>query len=155
MAYSHHEQVGKNHGRLERRQCRVITDPEELVYVDPQRQWDSMGAVAQFSYRRDAAASSPTNTRDYFCSYPADAARLLAATKSHWGIENSLHWVLYVTFDEDHSRVTTAHADQNLAVIRRLALNLLKHERSAKVGIKAKRKKAGWNFDYLMIVLSQ
>ena len=154
-AYSHHEQVGKGHGRLERRQCRVITDPEELAYVDPRRQWDSLGAVAQVSYRRDAAAGSSTDTRYYICSYPADAAKLLAATRSHWGIENSLHWVLDVAFDEDHSRVRTGHADQNLAVIRHLALNLLNQERSAKVGIKAKRKKAGWNFDYLMKVLSQ
>ena len=69
--------------------------------------------------------------------------------------ENSLHWVLDMAFDEDHSRARTGHADQNLAVMRHLALNLLKQERSAKVGIKAKRKKAGWDFDYLLKVLSQ
>ena len=155
VACSYHEQVGKDHGRLERRQCRVITDPEELAYVDPHGQWASLGAVAQVSYQRDSDASSSTDTRYYICSYPADAARLLAATRSHWSIENSLHWVLDVAFDEDHSRVRTGHADQNLAVIRHLALNLLKQERSAKVGIKAKRKKAGWDFDYLMKVLSQ
>ena len=85
----------------------------------------------------------------------ADAATLLAAARSHWSIENSLHWVLDMAFDEDHSRVRTGHADQNLAVMRHLALNLLKQERSAKVGIKAKRKKAGWDFDYLLKVLSQ
>ena len=142
VAHSRHEQVGKDHGRLESRQCRVITDPEELAYVDPHRQWDSLGAVARVSYWRDADANSPTDTRYYICSYPADAARLLAATRSHWSIENSLHWVLDVAFDEDHSRVRTGHADQNLAVIRHLALNLLKQERSAKIGIKAKRKKS-------------
>ena len=103
VAHSRHEQVGKDHGRLESRQCRVITDPEELAYVDPHRQWDSLGAVARVSYWRDADANSPTDTRYYICSYPADAARLLAATRSHWSIENSLHWVLDVAFDEDHS----------------------------------------------------
>ena len=112
MACSYHEQVGKDHGRLERRQCRVITDPEELAYVDPHGQWASLGAVAQVSYQRDSDASSSTDTRYYICSYPADAARLLAATRSHWSIENSLHWVLDVAFDEDHSRVRTGHADQ-------------------------------------------
>ena len=155
VAYSHHEQVGKGHGRLERRQCWAITDPEELAYVDPQRQWASLGTVARVSYRRDAATDAPTDTRYYICSYPADAATLLASARSHWSIENSLHWVLDMAFDEDHSRVRTGHADQNLAVIRHLALNLLKQERSAKVGIKAKRKKAGWDFDYLLKVLSQ
>ena len=115
----------------------------------------SLGAVSKVSYRRDATAGSPADTRYYICSYPADAATLLTAARSHWSIENSLHWVLDMAFDEDHSRVRTGHADQNLAVMRHLALNLLKQERTAKVGIKAKRKKAGWDFDYLIKVLSQ
>ena len=80
---------------------------------------------------------------------------MLKATRDHWGIENSLHWVLDMAFDEDRSRVRTGHADQNLAVSRHLALNLLKGEQSTKVGIKAKRKKAGWDYDYLLKVLSQ
>ena len=121
--------------------------------MDP-RQWTSLGVVAKVSYRRDSAEGSPEDTRYYICGYPADVATLLAA-RSHWSIENSLHWVLDVAFDEDHSRVRTGHANQNLAVIRHLALNLLKQERSAKVGIKAKRKKADWEFDYLLKVLFQ
>ena len=154
VAYSHHQQVGKDHGRLERRDCWVITDPEELSYVDPQRQWANLGAVAQVSYQRNAGAGSPADTRYYICSYPADAATLLGAARSHWSIENSLHWVLDVAFDEDHSRVRTGHADRNLAVIRHWALNLLKQERTTKVGIKAKRKKAGWDFNYMLKILS-
>ena len=139
--YSHHEQVGKDHGRPERRHCWAITDPEELAYVDPPRQWASLGAVARVSYRRDAATDAPTDTRYYMCSCPADAATLLASARNLWSIENSLHWALDVAFAEDHSRVRTGSADQNLAVVRHLALNLLKRERSAKVGIQAKRKK--------------
>ena len=76
---------------------------------------------------------------------------LLQATRDHWGIENSLHWVLDVAFDEDRCRVRTG---QNLAVARHWALNLLKQERTAKVGIKAKRKKAGWDYPYLLKALS-
>ena len=76
---------------------------------------------------------------------------LLQATRDHWGIENSLHWVLDVAFDEDRCGVRTG---QNLAVARHWALNLLKQERTAKVGIKAKRKKAGWDYPYLLKVLS-
>ena len=111
--------------------------------------------MARVSYRRDAATDAPTDTRYYICSYPADAATLLASARSHWSIENSRHWVLDGAFYEDHSRVRTGHAHQNLAVIRHLALNLLKQGRTTKVGIKAKRKKAGWDYDYLLKVLSQ
>ena len=92
--------------------------------------------------------------RYYICSHPA-AAALLKATREHWGIENSLHWVLDVAFDEDQGRVRTGHADRNLAVTRHLALNLLKQEQSVKVSIKAKRKKAAWDHDYLLRILSQ
>ena len=77
----------------------------------------------------------------------------LKATRDHWGIENSLHWVLDVAFDEDRSRVRTGNADQNLAVVRHMAVNILKRETTAKVGIKAKRKKAGWDYHYLLKVL--
>ena len=71
-----------------------------------------------------------------------------------WGIENSLHWVLDMAFHEDRSRVRTGNADQNLAVVRHMAVNMLKQETTAKVGIKAKRKKAGWDYEYLLKVLS-
>ena len=66
----------------------------------------------------------------------------------------SLHWVLDMAFHEDRSRVRTGNADQNLAVVRHMAVNMLKQETTAKVGIKAKRKKAGWDYDYLLKVLS-
>ena len=119
------------------------------------RRWTGLGGVAKLSYQREADSGAAGDTRYYICSYPAEASSLLKATRDHWGTWNSLHWVLDVAFDEDHSRVRTGHADHNLAVTRHLALNLLKQERSAKVGIKAKRKKAGWDYPYLLKILSQ
>ena len=91
----------------------MITDPEELAYVEPQRQWANLGTVARVSYRRDATTDAPTDTRYYICSYPADAATLLASARNHCSIEISLHWVLDVAFDEDHSRMRNGHADHN------------------------------------------
>ena len=96
------------------------------------------------------ASGSTTDTRYCICSHPADAATI----PGKWSIENSLHRVLDVAFDEDHSRVRTGHADRNQAIMRHWALNLLKQERSPKVVIKAKRKKAGWYFNRMLKVLS-
>ena len=79
---------------------------------------------------------------------------MLSAIRGHWGIENSLHWVLDIAFREDDSRVRKDNAPENLAVMRHIALNLLRQEKSLKVGIKAKRKRAGWDNDYLLKVLS-
>ncbi len=146
----YHRQVDKGHGRLETRECWVITDPAELAYVDPHRRWPGLKSVAKVCYRRgvhpqapqqaprQAPQDPPSEVRYYICSYPPNAASLLQASRQHWGIENSLHWVLDMAFDEDHCRVRTGHADQNLAVVRHLTLNLLKQERTAKVGIKAR-----------------
>ncbi len=76
------------------------------------------------------------------------------SVRSHWGIENSVHWVLDIAFREDDSRVRTGHADHNLAVLRHIALNLLRQEQSSQVGVKAKRLKSGWSNDYLLQVLA-
>jgi len=93
-------------------------------------------------------------TRYFITSLPPDAALLLRSVRLHLHIENSLHWVLDVSFNEDRSRIRRDHAPENMALIRRAALNLLKHETSMKSGIKARRKRAGWDDAYLRQVLS-
>ena len=92
--------------------------------------------------------------RRYYLSSLAGEARPFAeAVRGHWGIENGLHWVLDVAFREDESRVRIGNAPENLALLRRMALTLLREEKTAKVGIKAKRLKSGWSEDYLLRVL--
>lgn len=97
-----------------------------------------------------------TTERRYFISSVAgtDAGRLAAAVRGHWSVENRLHWSLDVSFREDDCRVRVGHAAENFSRLRRVALNLLRGETTAKVGIKAKRLKAGWDHDYLLRVLT-
>jgi predicted transposase YbfD/YdcC len=89
----------------------------------------------------------------FITSLANNARHILATKRSHWGIENSLHWILDVAFREDESRVRQGNAAENLAMLRHMALNLLKQEKTAKGGVKAKRLQAAWNNDYLVKVL--
>ena len=93
-------------------------------------------------------------SRYYISSLESDASRLLQTTRSQWGIENRVHWVLDVSFREDESRVRTGNAPANLGIIRHMALNLLRKDQTSKISIKARRKLAGWDNDYLLSVLS-
>ena len=102
---------------------------------------------------RQIGTARTRETRYYLSSLPGDAATVGAAVRAHWGIENRVHWVLDIAFREDESRVRHGHADQNLAVLRRFALNLLRQEPTAKMGVKAKRLKAGWDHAYLRKIL--
>ena len=105
--------------------------------------------------KRTVNDRTSSETRYYISSLSGNAERLLGAIRGHWGVENSVHWVLDVSFGEDGSRVRNGNSAEIFAVIRRMALNMLKQETSLKIGIAAKRKRAGWDADYLLKVLSQ
>jgi predicted transposase YbfD/YdcC len=138
------------HGREEDRYCWVF--PAGPWLRDPQR-WRDLKAVVVVVTERAVGASSHSECRYYIVSRQASAKRMLQVIRGHWGVENSLHWVLDVTFDEDASRVHKDHAPENLALLRRLALALLKHAGSDKDSIKTKRLRAGWDNDFLEKVI--
>jgi predicted transposase YbfD/YdcC len=155
IAHDFHETVEKNHGRIEKRRCWTISEPDYLNYLNEGGQWKNLVSIGMVEAHRSVDGKTSVETRFYISSLPGDAKELLAATRGHWGIENSLHWVLDISFSEDESRVRTGNAAENLALLRHMALNLLKQDTTAKASIKGKRKRAGWDSDYLLAVISQ
>ena len=145
--------VEKGHGRIEVRQVWTVDDPEVLAYLNPQGVWPQLRSVGMVVAERHIGTERSREARYYLSSLPSNAAALGDAVRGHWGIENRLHWVLDIAFREDESRVRQGHADQNLALLRRLALNLLRQETTSKMGVKAKRLKAGWDDAYLLTIL--
>lgn len=153
--YTYAKEVKKGHGRIDVRECWVTADPEYLASVPQAHKWAGLTSLIRLVRRRIMADGEETTKTCYFISSLApNAKRILQVTRQHWSIENGLHWVLDIAFNEDRSRVRKDHAPANLAVLRHMAVNLLKQEPSAKGGIKAKRLQAGWDDDYLLKVLT-
>lgn len=151
----YHKEVNKGHGRIEVRECWATDDKQYLQYIEQELgHWEGLQSLIMVKSERRINGDSSTETRYFISSLPPDAKQLLYTIRSHWGVENKLHWVLDMSFREDESRVRQGNATENLAIMRHLCLNLLKREVTAKCGIKAKRLKAGWDMNYLFKVLS-
>lgn len=146
--------VEKDHGRLERRICETISDPAVLDWLDPKRRWPGLRTIARVTATRRIGEQEPTTSVRYYLSSLSGAAKPIGeAVRSHWGIENGLHWILDMAFREDESRARTGHSAQNLAVLRKLALTLIQQDRTRKIGVKASRLRAGWDTGYLLHLL--
>jgi len=146
--------LDKEHGRLEKRSCQTVAAKDWLFYLDPDGEWPRLQTIAKVVAERAGDGVSSEDTRHFISSLPCDAPLLLQSVRDHWGVENGLHWVLDVAFREDDSRLRKGHGAQNFSLLRRLALNLLRHDQSIKAGIKAKRRRTGWDEAYLLRILA-
>lgn len=146
------ETLEKEHGRLETRKYWVTA---RMDWFRERRAWEGLTSVGMVESTREVNGVTSKEVRYFITSLDGDDAEKFArAVRTHWNIENNLHWVLDVAFDEDHSRVRKNNAPENMAMLRHVALNLLKNDNTTKkVGIKTRRKKAGWSNEYLAHLL--
>jgi predicted transposase YbfD/YdcC len=145
------ETYDRDHGRIERRRYWTTSVLETLRTKD---QWSELQAVGMVEAERSLNGVTTSEQRYYILSFAAPAKVFGHAVRSHWQIENMVHWVLDLAFREDECRIRMDHGPENFAVLRHLALNLLRHETSFKGSIKSKRHRAGWNDSYLAKVLN-
>lgn len=140
------QQIEKGHGRIETRRCEVITN---LEYVDNRTDWKNLQSIIKITSRRDTGKKQETETRYYISSLSDGARDFNTHIRRHWGIENQLHWTLDMVFDEDKQRKRDKNAAQNFSFIRKIALNILKKDKS-KSSLVTKRLNAGWDDRYLV-----
>ena len=140
------------HGRIETRT--VVRATANIPWLQEPHDWKGLQSVIAVTAAREISGKVTEETRYFISSLDAsDPKRLERVVRAHWSIENNLHWVLDIAFDEDSNRTRKGHSAANLAVIRHIALDSTKAEKTSKVGVKIKRLKAGWDNDYLLRVI--
>ena len=144
------ETVEKDHGRLETRR---YFQSDQLNWFADRSKWEGLRSVGMVESTRQVDGKTTVERRYFLSSLPLGAQTFARAVRSHWGVENKVHWVMDVCFREDQSRARAGYAAENLATLRRLALNLLKREKTKKRGIRGKQLNASWDHAYLLRLL--
>jgi len=144
------ETVEKDHGRLE---IRRYYQSDQLDWFADRLKWEGLKSVGMVESVREVDGKTTVERRYYLASLPLGIETLARAVRGHWGVENKVHWIMDVCFREDQSRARTGYAAENLATLRRLALNLLKQEKTKKRGIRGKQLNASWDHAYLLRLL--
>ena len=140
--------VEDGHGRHEEQYVTVLKNPKGLPVA-----WAGVGAVVMVGRECCVAGGNTSSAHSYLTSLKCGAKKLAGYIRGHWGIENGLHWCLDVSFREDESRTVSGHAAANLAMLRRVALSVLKRT-GTKGSIRTRRMRAGWDDEYLLKVLN-
>ena len=153
VLHDYHKTVNKDHARLEIRECWVVSKTEYLTYLRRYADWKNLHSLVKVVSQRRVGGKNTLKTRYFISSLMPTAQRALAICRDHWQIENDLHGLLDVAFDQDHNRVHKDHAPENLAVLQHIALNLVKQETSSRASVKTKRLRAGWDDSYLLKIL--
>lgn len=151
--YDYAVTVDKNHGRIEKRRCWTIAYPTLTGSLRGADKWRGLTTLVKVQSERYVGDKHSVESRYFIASYQDSAEHILQHTREHWHIEISLHWVLDIAFREDESRIRKGNGPQNFAVLRHIALNLLKPDAASKSGIKNRRLRAGWDNDYLLSLL--
>ena len=154
LVHEYAEQTHIGHGRVEVRRCFCVDLAAlEGRWDDVARRWKGLSSLVRLDSERRLGGKTTQEVRYYLSSHAGDAGRMLRNIRGHWGVENSLHWVLDVAFNEDDCRIRKDNSPANFSLMRQMALNLLRQEKTCKNGIKVKRSKAGWDDAYLFKVL--
>ena len=151
VSFDYHETTDAEHGKIEVRKYWTLSD---IDWLQGKEHWKNLTTICMVERERQFKNKTEKETSYYIGSVESNAKTFAHAIRSHWKVENSLHWVLDVSFREDESRIRKDHAPDNFVVLRHIALNMIKKEASVKKSIKAKRLRAGWDHDYLLKVLN-
>ena len=148
----YHETIEKGHGRME---VRRVWRTDRVNWLRDQDHWPGLATLVLVESEQTIDNKTTRQQRHYISSVAGVSAKRMARViRQHWGIENSLHWVLDMAFDEDSCRMRLGHAARNMALLRKIALNLLKQDKTINAGIQSKRLKAGWDDQYRIKILA-